>query len=50
MLACCLLLENLDQYFTHQKMASKIEPTILDGLNYVVWVIDMELFLKSKGL
>ena len=31
-------------------MASKIEPTVLDGLNYVVLEIDMETLLKSKGL
>jgi hypothetical protein len=31
-------------------MASKIEPIVLDGLNYVVWEIDMEMLLKSKGL
>ena len=31
-------------------MASRIDPTVLDGLNYDVWVIDMEMLLKSKGL
>ena len=31
-------------------MASKIKPTILDGLNYAIWVTDMETLLKSKGL
>lgn len=31
-------------------MASNIEPTILDGLIYDIWVIDMETLLKSKGL
>ena len=31
-------------------MDSKIEPTILDWLNYVVWVTDMEMFLRSKGI
>lgn len=31
-------------------MSSKIEPTILEGLNYVVWVTDMKTLLKSKDL
>lgn len=31
-------------------MASKIKLVVLDGLNYVVWVTDMETLLKSQGL
>ena len=31
-------------------MASKIKPTILNGVNYSIWVTGMEMFLKSKGL
>lgn len=31
-------------------MASKIEPTVLNGLNYAIWQTDMEMLLKSKGL
>ena len=30
-------------------MASKIEPMVLDGLKYVVWVIGIEMLMKSKG-
>ena len=45
-----LLLENLDQYFTHQKMDSNIEPTGLDGFNYTICVTDMYMFLKCKCL
>ena len=41
---------NLNEFVIHQKMASKIEPTILDGLSYAVWATDMETSLKSKGL
>lgn len=47
MLVCRLVLENLDQSVTHQKMASNIEPTILDGLNYAIWVINMEMFFEE---
>lgn len=31
-------------------MDSKIDPIILDGLKYSIWVIDMETLLKRKGL
>ena len=31
-------------------MDSKIEPSILDGLNYAIWAIDMETLLKSNRL
>ena len=31
-------------------MASKIEPILLDGLNYVVWETNMEMLLKGKDL
>ena len=31
-------------------MASKIEPTILYGLNYAIWETYMEDLVKSKGL
>ena len=31
-------------------MALKIEPIILDGLNYAISKIDMEMLLKNKGL
>ena len=31
-------------------MAMKIKPIVLDGHNYVVWVLDMETLLKSKTL
>lgn len=31
-------------------MDSKIEPIILDGLNYAIWETNMEMLLKSKGL
>jgi hypothetical protein len=31
-------------------MDSNIDPTILDGINYVVWVLYMETLLKIKGL
>ena len=30
--------------------ASKIEPTILDGLNYVIWETNMETLLNNKDL
>ena len=49
-LVCQLILENFDHPITHQKMASKIEPTVLDGLKCVVWVTNMDTLLKSKGL
>ena len=31
-------------------MDSKIDLVVLDGINYAIWVIDMETFLKRKGL
>lgn len=31
-------------------MASKIELVIFNGHNYVVWALDMETLLKTKGL
>ena len=31
-------------------MASKIELIVLNGLNYIIWETNMEMFLKSKGL
>ena len=31
-------------------MASKIDPIVLDGLNYDIWALEMETLLKSKGL
>ena len=31
-------------------MDSKIDLSILDGLNYVSWVTSMETLLKSKGI
>ena len=31
-------------------MASKIDPIVLNGSNYAVWTLDMEILLKSKGL
>lgn len=40
----------IDQYVTHHKMDSKIEPVVVDSLNYVVWETNMETLLKSKGL
>jgi hypothetical protein len=32
------------------KMASKIDPASLNGLNYPIWAPDMETLLKRKGL
>jgi hypothetical protein len=34
----------------HYKMDSKIDPFILDGVNYSIWETDMEALLKSKFL
>ena len=31
-------------------MDSKIEPIVLDSLNYAIWATDMEMSLKIKGL
>jgi hypothetical protein len=31
-------------------MTLKINPIIMNGSNYVVWDLDMETLLKSKGL
>lgn len=31
-------------------MASKIETNVLDGLNYVICAIDIEMLLENKGL
>ena len=45
-----LILEKLDQCIRHTKIDSKTEPIVLDGLNYVVWVTDMDTLLKSKGI
>ena len=36
--------------FDIERMDSKIEPTIMDGHNSIIWVLDMENVLKKKGL
>ena len=36
--------------FDIERMDSNIEPTIMDGHNSIIWVLDMENVLKRKGL
>lgn len=31
-------------------MDSKVDSIFLDGRNYAIWVIDMEMLLESKGI